>query len=68
MLEAAMRSSQRFDVLKVLVALLELGALLLLGSKGFYHALPQQAVLDGGVQLTDLDALLPEPARRRPFR
>ena len=53
--------AQRFDVLKVLVALLELGALLLLGGKGFYHALPQQAVLDGSVQLTDLDALLPEP-------
>ena len=53
--------AQRFDVLKVLVALLELGTLLLLGGKGFYHALTQQAVLDGGVQLTDLDALLPEP-------
>ena len=48
-------------MLKVLVALLEFGALLLLGGKGFYHALTQQAVLDGGVQLTDLDALLPEP-------
>ena len=48
-------------MLKVFVALLELGALLLLGGKGFYHALPQQTVLDGGVQLTDLDALLPEP-------
>ena len=53
--------AQRLDVLKVFVALLELGALLLLGGKGFYHALPQQAVLDGSVQLTDLDALLPEP-------
>ena len=53
--------AQRLDVLKILVALGEFLPLLVLGGEGLHDALPQQAVLDGGVQLTDLDALLAEP-------
>ena len=53
--------AQRLDVLEILVALSEFLALFVLGGEGLHHALTQQAVLDGGVQLTDLDALLAEP-------
>ena len=48
------------DLLKGAVALGKLFPLLVLGGKGLDHALSQQAVLDGGVQLADLDALLTE--------
>ena len=53
--------AEGLDLLKVLVALQKLCPLLLLGGKGLHHALTQQAVLDGGVQLADLNALLAEP-------
>ena len=53
--------AEGLDLLKVLVALQKLCPLLLLGGKGLHHALTQQTVLDGGVQLADLDALLAEP-------
>ena len=49
------------DLLKGAVALGKLFPLLVLGGKGLDHALSQQAVLDGGVQLADLDALLAKP-------
>ena len=48
------------DVLKGSVALGKLFPLLGLGGKGLDHPLPQQAVLDGGVEFPDLEALLPE--------
>ena len=48
------------DLFKGAVALGKLFPLLVLGGKGLDHALSQQAVLDGGVQLADLDALLAE--------
>ena len=49
------------DLLKGAVAPGKLFPLLVLGGKGLDHALSQQAVLDGGVQLADLDALLAKP-------
>ena len=45
-------------MLKILVALGEFLPLLVLGGEGLHDALTQQAVLDGGVQLTDLDLSL----------
>ena len=47
-------------MLEILVALSEFLALFVLGGEGLHHTLTQQAVLDGGIQLTDLDALLAE--------
>ena len=49
------------DLLEILVALGKLFPLLVLGGKGLDHTLPQQTVLDGGVQLTNLHPLLAEP-------
>ena len=53
--------AQGLDLLKVLVALRKFLAFLVLSGKGFDDTLTQQAVLDGGIQLADLDALLAEP-------
>ena len=52
---------QRLDILKRVVALGKFFPFLLLGGKSLHHPLAQQAVLDGGVQLADLEPLLPEP-------
>ena len=49
------------DLLKILVALGKFFPLFVIGGKRLDHALPQQAVLDGGVQFTDLHPLLAEP-------
>ena len=49
------------DLLKILVALGKFFPLFVLGGKRLDHTLPQQAVLDGGVQFTDLHPLLAEP-------
>ena len=53
--------AEGLDLLKIPVALCKLLAFLILGGKGLHDTLPQQAVLDGGVQLADLHALLAEP-------
>ena len=53
--------AEGLDLLELPVALGELFPFLILGGKGLHDALPQQAVLNGGVQLADLHALLAEP-------
>ena len=53
--------AQRLDFFKIAVALLKLFALQILGRKGLDHPLAEQTVLNGGVQFTDLKALLAEP-------
>ena len=53
--------AQRLDVLKITVALLKLFTLQIFRRKRLDDSLAQQAVLNRGVQFTNLESLLAEP-------